>query len=59
MSQVSLTDADYRWVSERIVEIANKFASDRIVSTLEGGYELNSLARCVEAHIRILMGIHP
>jgi acetoin utilization deacetylase AcuC-like enzyme len=46
-------------VSERIVEIANKFASDRIVSTLEGGYELNSLARCVEAHIRILMGIHP
>ncbi len=59
MSQVSLTDADYRWVSDRIVEVANTSASGRIVSALEGGYELNSLARCAEAHVRVLMGIHP
>lgn len=58
MSQVCLTDADYRWVSDRIMEVAGKFASGRIVSALEGGYELNSLARCVEAHARVLMGIH-
>ena len=58
MSQVSLTDADYQWVSDRIVEVAGKFASGRIVSALEGGYELNSLARCVETHARVLMGIH-
>ncbi len=58
MSHVALTDADFRWVSERIVDIANASASGRIVSVLEGGYELNSLARCVEAHIRVLMGIH-
>jgi acetoin utilization deacetylase AcuC-like enzyme len=57
MSQVSLTDADYRWATEQIVAIASGSASGRIVSTLEGGYELNSLARCVEAHLRVLMGI--
>ena len=59
MSHVSLTDADFKWVSERIVEIADESASGRIISVLEGGYDLNSLARCVEAHVRIIMGIHP
>lgn len=58
MSHVALTDADFRWVSERIVEVAEKSAVGRIVSVLEGGYELKSLARCVEAHIRVLMGLH-
>jgi acetoin utilization deacetylase AcuC-like enzyme len=55
MSYVSLTDADYCWVAEQIVDVASTFASGRIVSTLEGGYELKSLARCVETHIRVLM----
>jgi acetoin utilization deacetylase AcuC-like enzyme len=57
MSHVSLTDADYRWVAERIVAVAAGSASGRIISTLEGGYETNSLARCVEAHLRVMMGI--
>ncbi|MBT8092489.1 MAG: histone deacetylase family protein, partial [Gammaproteobacteria bacterium] len=48
MSMVNLTDADYRWVSEQIVQAASASAGRRIVSALEGGYELNSLARCVE-----------
>ena len=55
MSQVYLTDADYRWVSKKIVAAANNSSSGRIVSVLEGGYELRSLARCVDAHIRVLM----
>ena len=58
MSHVTLTDADFKWVSERIVEVANESASGRIISVLEGGYELKSLARCVEAHVRVIMGIH-
>ena len=58
MSGVSLTDADFRWVTEQIVQIAEIFASGRIVSVLEGGYDLNSLARCVEMHVRVLMGLH-
>jgi acetoin utilization deacetylase AcuC-like enzyme len=58
MSGVGLTDADYRWVTERIIDIADRFTSGRVVSVLEGGYELNCLARCVETHIRVLMGLH-
>ena len=57
MSYVSLTDADFRWVTEEIVRIADKTASGRIVSALEGGYELHSLARCAETHLRVLMGL--
>ena len=58
MSYVSLTDDDFRWVSERIVEVADATAAGRIVSCLEGGYELHSLARCVETHIRVLADLH-
>ncbi|MGB5511446.1 MAG: histone deacetylase family protein, partial [Woeseiaceae bacterium] len=58
MSHVSLTDADFQWVTEQIVAVAADSASGRIVSALEGGYELNSLARCVETHVRVLMGVH-
>ena len=57
MSYVSLTDADFRWVIEEIVRIADLSASGRIVSALEGGYEIHSLARCVETHMRVLMGL--
>ncbi len=57
MSSVCLTDADFRWVTEQIVQVAAGSASGRIVSVLEGGYELNSLARCVDTHIRVLMGL--
>ncbi|MGB5722630.1 MAG: histone deacetylase family protein [Woeseiaceae bacterium] len=57
MSHVSLVDADYRWVTEQIVEVAAKSASGRIVSALEGGYELRSLARSAEQHVRVLTGL--
>jgi acetoin utilization deacetylase AcuC-like enzyme len=57
MAMMNLTDADYRWVSEQIVKAASTSAGGRIVSTLEGGYELHSLARCVDTHVRVLMGL--
>jgi len=57
MSNVSLTDADFRWVAEQISAAAERSASGRIVSVLEGGYELQSLARCVESHMRVLTGL--
>ena len=57
MSGLNLEDADYAWVSERIVDAADRFAGGRLVSSLEGGYELRSLGRCVERHLRILMGL--
>jgi acetoin utilization deacetylase AcuC-like enzyme len=57
MSYINLTDADFRWVTEQIVQVADVSAGGRIVSVLEGGYELNSLGRCVETHLRVLMGL--
>ncbi|MBX3616601.1 histone deacetylase family protein [Nitrosomonas sp.] len=54
MAQLNLDDDDYGWVTRQIKAIAAKYAQDRIVSALEGGYELKSLARCVAAHIRVL-----
>jgi len=57
MSNVGLTDADFRWVAEQISAAAERSASGRIVSVLEGGYELQSLARCVEEHVRVLVGL--
>ena len=58
MSHIHLTDKDYEWVTERIMEVAATTAGGRIVSALEGGYELHSLARCVETHLRVLAGVH-
>ena len=58
MSHIHLVDDDYQWVTERIVEMATATAEGRIVSTLEGGYELHSLARCVATHLRVLAGVH-
>ncbi|MCG7885239.1 MAG: histone deacetylase family protein [Candidatus Thiodiazotropha endolucinida] len=57
MSGVSLTEADYRWVTEQIKILADQYADGRIVSVLEGGYEPSALARSVEAHIRVLMDL--
>jgi acetoin utilization deacetylase AcuC-like enzyme len=56
MSQLSLTEADYRWVTDEVKLIANKYSNDRIISMLEGGYALSALGRSVVAHINGLIG---
>lgn len=56
MAQLQLCDDDYVWVTQQIKEIADKYACGRIVSVLEGGYELNVLGRCVTAHLKVLSG---
>ena len=56
MADLNFVDDDFRWISEQIAGVAERFAEGRIVSTLEGGYDLHSLARCVESHLRVLMG---
>jgi acetoin utilization deacetylase AcuC-like enzyme len=56
MSQVSLTEADYRWVTDELKTIANEYAQGRIVSLLEGGYAPSALGRSVVAHINGLIG---
>ncbi|MEP6790995.1 MAG: histone deacetylase family protein, partial [Ramlibacter sp.] len=54
LGQLGLVEADYTWMTQRIKEVANKHSKGRIVSSLEGGYNLNALARSVEAHVRAL-----
>jgi acetoin utilization deacetylase AcuC-like enzyme len=54
LGQLGLTEADYRWITERIKDVAKKHAGGRIVSALEGGYNLDALGRSVEAHVRAL-----
>jgi len=56
MSQVSLTEGDYRWITDEIKTIANEYSEGRIVSVLEGGYSPSALGRSVVAHINGLIG---
>ncbi|MFM6985533.1 MAG: histone deacetylase family protein, partial [Hydrogenophaga sp.] len=57
MGQLGLVENDYIWITERLMEVARRHARGRIVSCLEGGYDLSSLARSVEAHVRVLAGV--
>jgi acetoin utilization deacetylase AcuC-like enzyme len=54
LGQLGLTENDYTWITSRVKDIAKKHASGRIVSSLEGGYNLGALGRSVEAHLRVL-----
>jgi len=56
MSMLGLGDADYDWITAKLMAVAERHAGKRIVSVLEGGYELNSLARSVLAHLKRLSG---
>ncbi len=57
MANLNWVEADYAWVTEQIMTIAERYAQKRIVSVLEGGYELDSLAGSVAAHVRVLSAI--
>ncbi len=57
LGQLGLVEADYSWITSRIKSVARRHAQGRIVSCLEGGYNLGALARSVEAHIRELADI--
>jgi len=54
LANLQLTEADYAWVTRELVGIARRHAGGRIVSTLEGGYELSALGRSAVEHIRAL-----
>lgn len=54
MAQLKLRESDYTWVTNQLKQIAAKHAQERIVSVLEGGYELHALGRSVYAHVKAL-----
>lgn len=53
---LEFTEADFAWASEVLLERAERFASGRLVSVLEGGYDLKALAGSVAVHVEALMG---
>jgi acetoin utilization deacetylase AcuC-like enzyme len=51
---MALVEADYEWITAQLMQIARRYAQGRIVSCLEGGYNLSALGRSVVAHLRVL-----
>ena len=57
LGQMGLVEDDYAWITKRLKDIANDYAQGRIVSCLEGGYNLSALGRSVVAHVKALADI--
>ena len=56
MGQFNLLESDYAWVTDQLMAVAARHAQGRIVSALEGGYDLFALSRSVTAHMERLVG---
>jgi acetoin utilization deacetylase AcuC-like enzyme len=58
MANLGWVESDYAWITRQVMEIAGRHSRGRIVSTLEGGYDLNALARSASAHVGVLLGAY-
>jgi acetoin utilization deacetylase AcuC-like enzyme len=56
LAQLRLVEADFAWVTDKLLEAAAKHCGGRLVSTLEGGYDLDALASSTAIHVETLMG---
>ena len=56
LASIQLERSDYQWLTKQIIEIAESCCDGKVISVLEGGYNLYALADCVSAHITVLMG---
>jgi acetoin utilization deacetylase AcuC-like enzyme len=56
LADLNLEAQDYAWVTRELVEIAQKYASGRVLSSLEGGYSLTALRESTAAHVAALIG---
>lgn len=55
LANINLLEDDYTWVTRKLMDVADKHCSGKIVSVLEGGYDLEGLARSASAHVMALM----
>jgi acetoin utilization deacetylase AcuC-like enzyme len=55
LGNLNLVEADFAWATRKLIGIARKHSNDRVVSVLEGGYDLEGLSRSVAAHVLALM----
>ena len=56
LANLNLDADDYVWITERLVELAQRHAQGHVVSSLEGGYNLNALRESVASHVAALLG---
>jgi acetoin utilization deacetylase AcuC-like enzyme len=56
LANLNLVEADFGWATGKLMEVAGRSANGRVVSVLEGGYDLEALARSAAAHVMMLMG---
>jgi acetoin utilization deacetylase AcuC-like enzyme len=57
LAQINLVGEDFDWATGRLMEVADRFAKNRVVSLLEGGYDLEGLAESAGMHIlRLIKG---
>jgi acetoin utilization deacetylase AcuC-like enzyme len=55
LAELNFTEEDYSWLTREILAIAAEFCAGRVVSTLEGGYNLKALAASAALHVKALM----
>lgn len=58
LANINLTTECFTWMTERIIEVANEFSGGRIISLLEGGYNLKVLPECVATHLKVLSTVN-
>ncbi len=56
LASINLTETDFGWATQRVMALADKVCGGRVVSVLEGGYDLEGLAKSASAHLDALMG---
>jgi acetoin utilization deacetylase AcuC-like enzyme len=56
LANLQLIEADFGWATRKLMEVADRTARGRVVSVLEGGYDLEGLSQSVAAHVTALMG---
>jgi acetoin utilization deacetylase AcuC-like enzyme len=54
LGNLALSDAVFAWMTQTVLELAEAHADGRVLSVLEGGYNLDVLRRCVTEHVRLL-----
>jgi acetoin utilization deacetylase AcuC-like enzyme len=55
LANLNLVEDDFSWITGKLMDVADKHANGRLVSLLEGGYDLEGLSRSAGAHVRRLM----
>ena len=56
LASLNLTESDFAWATQKLMDLADRHCGQRIVSVLEGGYDLEGLAKSTAFHLDALMG---